>query len=186
MKSIFLFRKNKDKKKKALYSSRKDKNISVAMFSSFFNQVNDDMFCTNQMYSAFKDELLSTIEIYHPKAEITVSIYEEKQSNDSTRNMLQIGFRKYINALYQKSLQGFVNQLITISIFMIVGILLVYFAYQIRPNIQEWLFYVTTNFGTVLIWQFVGYWAFEYADQKRELLRFKQLENIQYEFKKWE
>jgi len=184
MKNFSLFIKNKNKKNKH-YSKNKGP-VTVPMFSDFFSSTSNDMFVTNAMYSSFKESILSTIDIYHPKSDITISVFEEKQSDEEKREIVEIGFKKYIEACYLKAWREWLNGLITVSIFAIVGILVIILGFGLKKLTPEWVFHLITNLGTVLLWQFVGYWAFEYAGQKRELDRLKQVENIKFIFKRWE
>jgi len=189
MRNYRLFLRNRNDEEETgipVYAKSKNGVVNVAMFSDFFSSISDDMFCTNSMYSDFKDAILSTVDVYNTKDVITLDIYEKNESSEYTRELLQIGFRKYAHALYLKARQELIDELTTVSIFVVVGVLLIIIAYGLGPFIPTWALYLISNIGTVLLWQFVGYWAFEYADQKHTMDRFKQIENIKYEFKKWE
>jgi len=184
---LFIGKEDRNRKSGRLFvSKKKEGNVRVAMFSDFFSDVSDDMFCTNSMYADFKDSIISSIDVYSTKDEITLDIYESKESDEEKRDLLRIGFNKYINACYQKIRQESMNELMQVSVFAVVGILLIILAFGLKPIVPEWVMYCISNFGTVLIWQFVGYWAFEYSGQKRAWDRLKQIEAISYQFQKWE
>jgi len=189
MRNYSLFFRNKDTKTSPLDLFRAgsgSETVSVAMFSDFFCGMSDNMFCTNSMYSDFKDSVIASIEVYSPKEEILLSIYESSESEEDKRDMLLIGFNKYIRAYYQKLRREYLTEIFQVSFFFVVGFLLIILGYSLEGTIPNWFMYCITNFGTVLIWQFVGYWAFEYAGQKRTLDRLEQIENLRYDFRKWE
>jgi len=188
MRNYSLFLKNKNRKSFGKGADVKSETgtTTVAMFSDFFSDVSDDLFCTNAMYSDFKDAVISSIEVYSPRENIVLNIYETKESDEDKRAVLQIGFSKYIHACYQKVRHECMQELLQVSFFMVVGILLVILGYKLESVVPNWMMYCITNFGTVLIWQFVGFWAFEFNGQKREWDRLAQIEEIQYEYRKWE
>lgn len=188
MRKFHLFPRKKDKEtpKHTFDYKGKDGKAKVGMFSDFFTSVNTDMFCTNAMYSAFKEQVISSIDVYSPKIDIELEVYETKLSTDFNREFLKLGFRKYIEACRERARREYVNELLQVSFFAVVGIIVIIIGFALQPIVPAWVWHLVTNLGTVLLWQFVGFWAFEYAGHKRELDRLQQVQNIKYEFKKWD
>jgi len=191
MRKFHLFPRKKDENRPSgshLENKGKDGKAHVGMFSDFFTSVNTDMFCTNSMYAGFKEQVISTVDVYSPKVEITLDVYETKLSTDFNREFLKLGFKKYIHACYERAWREYINELLQVTVFLLVGIAVIIIGYGLKKLFSplEWPTYLITNLGTVLVWQFVGFWAFEYSGHKKELDRLKQVENIKYNFKKWD
>lgn len=172
-------------------SSRgKDKGVDgkakVAMFSDFFSNVNDNLFVTNGLYAGFKEQVLSSIDVYSPKVAITMHIYETKQSSEFNRDFLTLGFKKYVEACFDRTWREYISELVHVTMFALIGVLIIFLGFFFSNNNPDWVTYIITNFGTVLIWQFVGFWAFQFSGYKKDLDRLKQMETIKFEFMKWE
>jgi len=164
----------------------KDGKVHVAILSDFFGSMSENLFCTNGMYSDFLETVNASVSVCSAKEQIVLDVYENESSTEEMREVMQIGFRRYINACHRKLRSEYVNQLLQVSFFALVGVFLIVLMRGVKPNIPEWTSVVIEQTGTVLIWQFVGYFAFEHTGQKRELQRLKQIGAMEYSFRKWE
>lgn len=189
MRNYHLFKKNYSELDNSVEKKKiKSNKASLAMFSDFFSNANENGFSTNAMYANFKDQIVATIDVYSPKVDITLDVYELKPSSQIGRDFVLLGFKKYIQNCYRRVFKEFLNILITTSIFFVVGITLIIASFALLPllNNLQWPFYLVQTMGTVLVWQFVGFWAFEFSSHYKTLNRLKQIENIEFVFKKWE
>ena len=163
-----------------------NKPVHVAMFSDFFGNAPANGFCTNIMYAKLKDSLINSVNIYNTNASIIVDVLEKTPSDEQTRELLLIGFRRYLKAYYQKLHSKCLYQLMLMVIFFCVGVTLAYVNKGLNLPYPEWLHFVFEVVSFGMIWQLAGWFAFEFPSIKRNINRHKQLLHLEYSFKQWE
>ena len=161
--------------------------INVPMFSDFFSRCEKNPLCTNGMYEAFKREVIASVELYKPRQELTLVIYENEPASDLSHEMTLVGFRKYVSLCYKKQKKTLLKRSILFSFLALVGVGCICFANTIGVSLLDtWINRCIENLGCVFLWNFLGYFSFEFMGEKRELDRVQQLYKMEYLFRKWE
>lgn len=164
-----------------------DNRAHVSMFSEFFSDASEVPMYTNGMFEGLKNDIMSSIELNRTREPITMMIYEAKQSDELTREFALVGFKKYISLCVKKKSNYVINQIVVFSMFLVLGVLCIYFSNVLNPGvIRPWIANCLNNVGCVFLWNFVGYFAFQFNGDKRELQRLKQIRDMDFVFRRWE
>ena len=164
-----------------------DGKVHVAMFSDFFTSYEKNPLYTNGMYEGFKEEILSSIELYRANEDIKLLVYESEPTDELTHEIVTAGFNKYINQCMRKQFNYLLNRTIIFSSFSLFGVLCIVFATSnIATNYAPWLVSCINNMGCVFLWNFLGYFAFEFFGDRRNLKRLKQILIIEYTYRQWD
>lgn len=161
--------------------------VTVPMFSDFFAGAETSPLYTNGMYEGFKQEIISSVELYKTRDDITMMIYEAEPVNDLSREVVLVGFRKYIAQCVQKQKKYVSKRTVLFSLLAALGVFCIYFSNAPwAGGIAPWVLSCINNVGCVFLWNFLGYFAFEFSGDERELNRLRQIHRMQYSFRKWE
>lgn len=161
--------------------------IHAGLYTDFFTRYAQQMFCTNSMYAQFRSELLSTVEMYDPKERVVVTVFDSDDLEEEDRELALMGFRRYVGACYAGRLRQMMLQLCLFTAFLVVGVALVLFLHALRPSfLPEWAEYLLDAVSGVFIWQFVGYFAFEFSGNRKDLRQLERMRDLEYEFRHWE
>lgn len=161
--------------------------MHIPCYTSFFSEMGGTVMRSYSDYSKFSNEISASLEPFKVHDPIVVDIFEINPSTDFDRETAIIGFRRYISACYAVSRRNFLGRQILFSTFLILGIIIISLLYGVFSSVfQPWLFYCIETIGTVFIWQFAGYLAFERRTERKNLIRLKQMITLEFDFKKWE
>lgn len=185
----FYSRRGKDEKNAGGTICRYDEHgrAHVSLYTRFFSDLTGNFLCTNQMYQDLKKDLLSSIELVSVKRQIVFEIFEPSESDELNREVSIVGFRRFLNANLALEAQRAKNRFILFSIFMLLGVLIVFFLFGIKPSfLSEWAAKCIEIVGTVFVWQFVGYMVYEFQEVRMQIRRLQQMIKAEFCFKKWE
>lgn len=162
--------------------------LVVPLYSKLFSSLTENVMCTNAMFESFKEEIEDSIALYPAKERISLMIYESSEAaDDSVREIVLIGFKKYITQYKEKSVAQLKLNALTFLGIAVIGILLEYFLYSVFPDaFSEWIYSLLDITATVLIWEFVAFLAFEFTKEVAAIRRLSQILDIKFIFRHWE
>lgn len=162
-------------------------NMHIPCFTSFFSEMGGTVMRSYSDYSKFRNEISASLEPFKAHDPIVIDIFERTPSSEFDRETAIIGFRKYISACYAVSRRNFLRRHFLFTSFLILGIIIITLLFGVFSSVlPSWLFYCIEAIGSVFIWQFAGYIAFERHAEKKNLTRLKQMITLNFQFKDWE
>lgn len=191
------FSKNENTKAVPFYKNKlpvvrdKDGRVHVVMYTSIFHDASQNLLASNSMYANLLTDLQPCVEPYSPKEKIMVDVYETKPSDEFARDLVVVGFRKYVNSCLTGLYRQHLSRFLLFFSFLLVGIAIEVILYAI-PGMAEgnilpfWLFKTIEVLGTLFIWQFGGYLAFEFFGERKNAARYKQLAEVEFTVKQWD
>lgn len=160
--------------------------IHAALYSDFFTGNSGQIMRSNYDYARFKDEIAATIEPYSPGEDIVIDIYEPAESDEFVRDAALLGFRRYVGACYAGSRKLYLRHMIAMLASLVIGLLVVYLMSLLpiadKPVIQ----YLLETIASVLVWQCVGYLAYNREGEARQMKRLGQMMQLEFTYKVWE
>ena len=160
--------------------------IHVALYSELFLKCTGATLITNSLYAAFYDDIASSVETVSAGEQIVMDIFEPSESDEFSREVTILGFRRYINALYLGTNKEHWRHVILFSASLVAGAVLSFFLYNFWiSHISRWLYTMIDIFSTVLVWEFAGYMAFELSHEIKQLRRLRQIRNMEFQFRLW-
>lgn len=184
-----LFREARTTKKDAVRlftPSKHDDNgfVHVSVFTNFFTDPKERRIHTNLEYSNFRNDIEATLGTLDTNEQVIMDIFESQESDETDREIAIIGFRKYVSSCYLAARQQYIKHIKLFSSFLLIGSLIIFLLYGIpHPALSEWLKKLLEIFGTVMVWQFVGYMAFERHKELKDLRRLSQIMHVKFDFR---
>ena len=162
--------------------------LVVPFYSRFFSSLSENVMCSNAMYNELKEEIEASVCIIPASERVVLTVYESSPfSDDSTRESVLIGFRKYIARYSEMKNSMLRRSFITFLLLALFGVLTEFLNYNVFLNaLAEWVCNLIDVSATVLIWQFVAYLAFEFSQERKYIRRLKQIMQAEYAFRHWE
>ena len=183
---------NPAKSNRMLVTRDKQGRAHVAMHSTIFSDVNENILASNSMFADLLNDIQPCIEPYSVKEKIVMDVFETKVSNDFARDTVIIGFKRYVNSCLYGLKKQHLSRFFLFFSFLVFGVLIEFILYFLVQKYvgaeftSHWLFKSVEVLGTLFIWQFGGYLAFEFLGERKQLNRYKQIANIEFEFKHWD
>lgn len=168
--------------------------VHVVMHNNIFADVGTTLLASNSMYASLLDDIQPCVEPYSTNEKIVLDIYETRQSDDFSREVVITGFKKYITSCLSGLIRQHIGRFFLFFSFLLVGLLIEFILYGVigpslsatNPEITiNWIFKSVEVLGTLFIWQFGGYLAFEFLGERKQIKRYKQIANVDFNIKEW-
>ena len=115
---------NPVKSNKLLIQRDKQGRAHVAMHSTIFSDVNENLLASNSMYADLLNDITPCIEPYSVKEKIVVDVFETKPSDEFARDTVIIGFRRYVNACLDGLKKQHLSRFFLFFSFLVLGIII--------------------------------------------------------------
>lgn len=162
--------------------------VHVAMNTSIFDDVKANLLASNSMYASLLTDIQPCLEPYSAKENIVLDIYVTEEPDDFTKESVMAGFKKYVNSCIIALVKQHLFRFFLFFSFLVIGIVIegvLYGKADVGNNPKWWLKSIEV-LGNLFIWQFGGYMAFEYLGESKNIKRYKQIANIEFNIKKWD
>lgn len=164
--------------------------IHVAIHNNIFTKIKKDNYlATNSSFASLKNDIKPCIEPYKSNEHVVVDVYETEESDEFSRDMAIIGFKRYMNSLCYGQSKTIKRMFAICLIAMLIGIgieVILYAIPSIGNNLPLWLFKTIEIIATLFIWQFFGYLTFEFPGSIINYKRNMQIAKCDFEFKHFE
>lgn len=162
--------------------------LVVPLYSKFFSSLSENVMCSNAMLHEFLEEIEASLCVYSTNEKVILTVYESSDSADeSTLESVLVGFKKYVVQYLKMKTARLKRGFVSFLLLALFGVLVEYLDYIVFPGLlPEWVCKLIDISGTVLIWQFVAYLAFDFSQERKIIRRFRQILQIEYVFRHWE
>lgn len=166
----------------------KDGRVHIAMHSNIFSEVKHNLIASNSMYADLLNDIQASVEPYSTKEKITIDLYETEKTDEFTKDSVIVGFRKYVNGCLYSLRKQHLFRFSLFGSFLLIGILIEFILYGVigYGNMSDWVFKSIEVLGTLFIWQFGGYLAFEFLGEMKNIYRYKQALEIEFNVRQWD
>lgn len=169
----------------------KDGKVHVAMTTNIFSDVSKTLLASNSMLAGLLSDVQPCVEPYSTKEKIVLDIYETTESDELSRQTVILGFKKYVNGCLYGQYKQHMGRFFLFFSFLVIGVLIEVLLYAFlsvdgSATIPWWIFKSVEVLASLFIWQFGGYLAFEFLGEKKNINRYKQIANCEFNIKHWD